>query len=168
MGLRCHRTINSPVLLRQVWAMSSSVGSPCGNLRGLILIKCLTTFSFAFTEGMFLWTWGVCAFSNPSIFITSFSQYGRLFVLFILVTTWSLWGCCGSPPYFSWSSGEGWNTLSGILDLVNLWRIQCVQRRDSTPFVTVCSLPGGLWTIERKIPAMSVSVVTVLCVGLVT
>lgn len=155
--------MSSPVLFRHVWAMSSSAGSPCGNLRGLILIKCFTTFSFAFTEGMFLWTWGVCAFCNPSIFITSFSQYGRLFVLLILVTICSLWGCSGSPPYFSWSAGEGWNTVSGILDLVNLWRIQSVQTRDSTPSVTVCSLPGGLWTIERKIPAMSV--VTVLCRG---
>lgn len=48
--------------------------------------------------------------SSPRSCIIFFSQYGRPITLFILVTTWILWGCSGSPPYFSWSPGRGWNT----------------------------------------------------------
>lgn len=50
--------------------------------------------------------------SSPRSCIIFFSQYGRPTTLFILVTTWILWGCSGSPPYFSWSPGRGWNTYN--------------------------------------------------------
>ena len=49
-------------------------------------------------------------FSSPRSRIIFFSQYGRPITLFILVITCILWGCSGSPPYFSWSPGRGWNT----------------------------------------------------------
>lgn len=107
-------------------------------------------FQFCIHWKMFLWTWGVCAFSNPRIFIISFPQYGGLFALSIQVIICRLWGCCASPPYSSWSAGEDWNTWPEILDLVNLWWIQSIQTRDSTPFATICSLPGAAELLSAK------------------
>ena len=117
LGLTCfldHRrhALLTPMFPRQALHTSSSAGSPCGNFRGLILIiKCLTTCSCVFTEGMFLWTGGVDVFSNLNIFIVIFSPSRCPFLLLILVTIWTLWRCSGSPPYFSWSAGEGWKNI---------------------------------------------------------
>lgn len=132
---------------------ASSAESPCGDFKGLILTKGFTTCGSAFTEGMFLWAWGVRAFSHPSIFI-SFPQYGRLFVLFVLVTICSLWGAVDATIFFVIC---GWRLKHFI---GNSWLGKCVTNPVCTnerlhAVCPGCSQPGGLWTIQCKSPAMS-------------
>lgn len=87
-----------------------------------------------------------------------------IFLYSLLITIHSLWGCCGSPPCSPWFAGEGGKTWLGILDLVNLSQIQSIQMTGHTPFLTICNLSGGFWTItDHKIPAVSVE--NVLLIG---
>lgn len=128
-GCRRRFTTSSPLLFRYVLAMSSSAGSPYGSLSGSILTRCLMVLSRLFTEGVFLWTRGSCDFISPKLFITFFSQYGRLIVLLTRVTMCNLCGCSGSPPYLSCSFARSSNTCGGMRLFVNLVRhdVACVR-----------------------------------------
>lgn len=129
-------------------------GKSLWQLQELDSYACLTTFNFGFTERLFMWNWEVCAFPKPSIFIVMFSQYGCLFVPYILVTICSLGGCCGSPSIFHDLQHYTWNCLPGQFAM-----IQSVQMKDATSFVLVGSLPVGLWNTEHQIPTMRVVIV---------
>lgn len=122
--------------------MSSTVGSPYSKLRDLILTKCLTTFSFCIHWRMLLWTWGVWTFSNPSIFIPFLPQYGCLSIFY---SAYRMWECCGFHIFMicRWRLkrfiGNSW--------LGKFMMNPICTNGESTPFVTVCSLPGRFWTI---------------------
>lgn len=78
-------------------------------------------------------------------------------LLLILVTMWTLWRCYGSPPYSSWSAGEGWKNI-----IWNSWPDKFVMNQvctDERRHTCCHSQSAGHWRTEYKIPAVNMVII---------